>query len=296
MSPDKFESAGGDMMNNHDEWDELAVGYALTALEPQELERFVEHLVTFCPDCNVSVHDTEAVGAALGAALPVPEPSESLRSHVLAAALAARPALPQSSADLGLLEPAIDPGPALTSRPGGGAHRVATVVDLSQRRQRRLSGERAGWLMAAAAAVVAVALGITTWSATQSRDNQRNKVSAIAAQLRSPGTVVPLKADGGKGANIVTVVAHAGSVAVVASGMDKTPKDSSYVLWGLATPTSAPVALGMFSVGDSSVQTAQVAADSTETYQGFKVFAVSQEPGHTPPSAPTDVLASGTQA
>jgi hypothetical protein len=298
MSPDKFESAGGDMVNSHDEWDELAVGYALTALEPNELERFVGHLVSFCPDCDVSVHDTETVGAALGAALPVPAPSEGLRSQVLAAALAARPALPQTSADLNLFERTTSTAPSISEvpRPVGGAHRVAPVIDLSQRRKRRPSGERLGWLMAAAAAVVAVALGITTWSATQSSDNQRNKVDAIAAQLRAPGTVIPLKANGGNGANIVTVVAHAGSVAVVASGMDKTPKNSTYVLWGLMTSTSRPVALGVFSVSNSSVHTAQVAADSTETYQGFRVFAVSQEPGHTPPSAPTDVLASGTKA
>ena len=63
-----------DQMNEgrtvHDEWDELAVGYALTALEPEEMERFIEHLVAFCPQCQQAVDDTAGVGAELGRALP----------------------------------------------------------------------------------------------------------------------------------------------------------------------------------------------------------------------------------
>jgi len=306
----------------HDQWDELAVGYALTALEPDEMERFIEHLVSFCSQCQQSVDDTASVGAGLASALPVPiaAPSDGLRDSVLRAAFAARPAVLQTTADFEQTAPADDlrqrpdlvaaPQPAAAStsdapsasdvpstsgsRPtrGSGAHRV---IDLSERRARRLP-RSAGWLVAAAAAVVAVVMSVTAVSSMHSRSRTAaeatNYLRAVQTAVSTSGQVVPLKNT--SGANIASVVAHSASVAVVALNMTPNSKSTSYVLWGINGKTKNPIALGVFDVASDHVQTRQVGTDS-RGYSGFSSFAVSREPGHTPPATPTTIVASGAK-
>ena len=304
---------------SHDQWDELAVGYALTALEPDEMERFIEHLVSFCPQCQQSVDDTANVGAELGLAMPVPiaPPSASLRNSVLSAAFAARPAVPQTSADLGSFASSDDSrgsapvptpiapapnattpvSPAVTSASpasaapvhnGVGAHRV---VDLSQRRARRAS-RSAGWLVAAAAAVVAVVLSVTTAAALHSRSRTAADASAyrqaVLTATESAGQVVPLKDDSGH--VVASVFAHSTSVSVFSKGIAPNSKSTSYVLWGISGKTANPVALGVFDVTGTHVQTAQVGDDS-RGYGSFKAYAVSVEPGHTAPKSPSHIVA-----
>lgn len=311
----------------HDQWDELAVGYAMTSLEPDEMERFIEHLVSFCPQCQRSVDDTASVGAGLASAMPVPiaPPSDGLRDAVLRAAFAARPAVPQTTADFDLVAPVTDlrqhadrvmasvPMPAesdLSSEPdrsgdpvspsasdprserGSGAHRV---IDLSERRARRLP-KSAGWLVAAAAAVVAVVMSVTAVASMHSRSRSSadaaNYLKAVQAAVSTSGQVVPLKNN--SGANIASVVAHAGSVAVVSLDLAPNSKSSSYVLWGISGKTKDPTALGVFDVASNHLQTRQVGTDS-RGYSGFTSFAVSYEKGHTPPPRPTTIVAAGAE-
>jgi hypothetical protein len=277
--------------NVHEQWDELAVGYALSALEPEELDRFVQHLIGQCAQCNRSVSDTNTVGAGLAAAFPVPEPRESLRDDVLSAAFAARPAVPQTTADL----------PA----PVAGAHAEpestpAPLDELAERRDRRSrtgrsKTARVSWVLTAAAAVVAVVMSAVAVSAVHSRNDQRS-VSASRAQVISAITsggsarVVALRTDGGS--TVATVVAHKDSVAVVPNGIEANSKTTSYVLWGIASATSAPVALGVFDVAGGGEQATQVGSDS-RGYAGFTTFAISHEPGHTPPASPSTIVATG---
>jgi hypothetical protein len=308
----------------HDEWDELAVGYALTALEPEELERFIEHLVTFCPQCQQAVDDTANVGAELAGALPTPiaAPSDGLRDAVLRAAFAARPAVPQTAADLDRVASVTDlprradsvPAPNSTSESdstsapistplstptpgsraarGSGAHRV---VDFSERRARRVP-RSAGWLVAAAAAVVAVVMSVTAVASMHSRSrtaaDAANYRNAVVAAVSTSGQVVPLKDN--SGADIASVVAHSASVSVVALKMTPNSKSSSYVLWGINGTTKNPIALGVFDVAGAHVQTRQVGTDS-RGYSSFTSFAVSHEPGHTPPTSPTTIVAEGAK-
>ena len=288
----------------HDQWDELAVGYALTALEPDEMERFIEHLVAFCPQCQRSVDETATVGAELGQAVPseIAPPSAGLRDSVLRAALAARPAVPQTSADLPRVRdispatvpsviPSTSSDPAITApRTGSGAHRV---IDLAERRSRR-SGRSTSWLVAAAAAVVALVLSVTTVAALHSKSRTSAEASqyhqAIVSALTTPGQVVPLKDE--SGANIASVVAHSHSVNVVSLSMAPNAKTSTYVLWGISGKTRGPTALGVFDIAGRRVQSAQVATDS-RGYKSFTSYAVSREPGRTPPAAPTTIVATG---
>ncbi|MEP6853701.1 MAG: anti-sigma factor [bacterium] len=333
---------------SHGEWDELAVGYALSALEPGELGRFVEHLVTFCPQCQASVDDMNAVGASLVNALPIPEPSADLRTSVLGVAFSARPPVPQSSADIDdadLIQ--TDASTARTSTGAGagisnlipappdmigdshadddavgvgasttglGATRGATdraaasataaapdgstasVTDLGARRADRARSGRLGWTLAAAAAVLAVVLGVATFLAVSSRNHQADlagaREQAITSLLSGSGQVVPLRTDGGK--TVAAVVARRDTVSVVSSNIPVNAADKTYVLWGIAGPGKDPVALGVFDVRKSGLQTAKVGADSRGGYTRFPTFAVSREPGHSPPAKPSVVVALGS--
>jgi hypothetical protein len=280
--------------NEHEQWDELAVGYALSALEPEELDRFIHHLIGQCAECNRSVSDTNSVGAGLAAAFPVPEPRASLRDDVLSAAFAARPAVPQTTADLPA--PVATPDFETPTEPV----EIVSVDELAERRARpgragRSRTARGSWILAAAAAVVAVVMSAVAVSAVHSRDDQRSVADAraqVISAFTSGGSarVVSLRTDGGS--TVATVVAHKDSVAVVPDGIAANSKTTSYVLWGIATATSAPVALGVFDVGPSGQQATQVGSDS-RGYAGFTTFAISHEPGHTPPASPSTIVATG---
>ena len=279
---------------NHDEWDELAVGYALTALEPDELDRFFEHLLESCALCRQSVDDTAAIGAQLGSATirSVEHVSDDLRQRVLQAALESRPAVPQSPAGL----PAPTDLPASLRRD---ADAGAPVADLAERRNRRLrvSEPRTGWFVAAAAAVVALVLSVTTVAALHGQRQQRSLAdasrSAISAIVAGgSASVVPLRNDAGD--NIATVVARADNISVVSQNLTANSASTSYVLWGIAKGTnSAPTALGVFDVRGDKVQAMQVGSDSRGAYTDFKTYAISHEPGHTAPSRPSQIVALG---
>ena len=51
-------------MSTHEEWEELAAGHALGALEPDDEQRFEAHRAT-CAECRRVLAETEAVMADL---------------------------------------------------------------------------------------------------------------------------------------------------------------------------------------------------------------------------------------
>ena len=68
---------------DHEVFDELAVGWALHALEPEDEALFARHLPD-CPRCARTVAETEEVMAAMATDLPPAEPSEDLRARLRA--------------------------------------------------------------------------------------------------------------------------------------------------------------------------------------------------------------------
>ena len=170
------------------------------------------------------------------------------------------------------------------------------MIDLSERRARRVP-RSAGWLVAAAAAVVAVVMSVTAVASMHSR----SRTAADAANYLQRGSDRRFHVRSGRAAegqlpvpNIASVVAHPGSVAVVALNMAPNSKSTSYVLWGINGKTKNPIALGVFDVASDHVQTRQVGTDS-RGYSGFTSFAVSHEPGHTPPADADDHRRRGRQ-
>ena len=279
----------------HEGFDELAVGWALHALEPEDEELFAAHLPT-CPRCRQTVSETADVMGALAGDLPPVEPPERLRER-LRAAVEETEQLPRPARGderTPPVPPAIPDRPAPVHRfepPATGAHRAPFPVDAVDPR----SSWRRVLPNALVAAAVAAILALGTWNVVLS--SAREEAQAAAAEqaelvdaLLTPGqaTIAPLTADG---ATLATVVAREGQVQVVSQGL--TPNDvraQTYVVWGIGA--GAPSSLGTFDV--TSPQPAlRTLGSGGSGLDAFTAYAVSLEPGRSAPPEPGEVVASG---
>ncbi len=109
----------------HGEWDALAVGWAMTALDPEDERRFAGHLAT-CGRCTATVRDALHTVADLAYALTPEPPPERLRQRIMEAAAAERAEHPTASASV---------SPAGVDAPGGpaSAGRRAVPIDARDR-------------------------------------------------------------------------------------------------------------------------------------------------------------------
>ncbi|GAA4829298.1 hypothetical protein GCM10023201_15930 [Actinomycetospora corticicola] len=256
---------------------ELAVAWALHALDPQDDAEFAEHLAA-CEACRRIVAETEGVGALLGAASEPAEPPPSLRARILEAAEA------EAAPD--------DSGASLSSR--GTDAPSSNVVPL--RRRRRIV---AGLAVAAAAALVVVIGGLVNANrdlaqerdaAAAQADRGRQVVELVDAAAR-PGTPHAVLASTG-GGFVGLVVDRGAGPEFLATGLPPNDGAHTYVLWGLAG--GRPVGLQAFDMSGSGPVTASVPSMSAD--RRFAGFAVSYEPGRTVPATPTQVVASGQLA
>jgi anti-sigma factor RsiW len=244
---------------------ELAVGWALHALEPAEESLVAAHLPD-CPVCTTTAAETEKVCATLGLSVPEAIPSAELEQRILSVT---------------------------------GARLEAPVVALepSTGLARRIS--RPSWLrtreLAAAAAVIlvaaAVVLGVRVVQLNDALNQASSQVTAMSEAMQraaDPAAIrVPLVAKDGQAVGMV--LAGGDRLAVVATRLPSNPADHTYVLWGLAD--GVPVALTAF---DVAPETPGLHAVPPATGTGkFGGYAVSLEPGRRSPAVPTDVLASG---
>ncbi|RBY88341.1 anti-sigma factor domain-containing protein [Blastococcus sp. TF02A-26] len=287
---DQGAGAGPD---RHEPFDELAVGWALHALEPEDDAVFSAHLPG-CARCARTVAETAEVMGAMATDLPQAEPSTGLRERLRAAVESteqvSRPEPPQPVAP-----PQVVPLAPRRAAPAPSAaeDRPPAVVGVGD-------GTRPAWrrvlpnaLVAAAAAAV---LGLGAWNVVL--DDARDDAVASAAEqtrivesLLEPGTatVAPLTEDGER---VATVVARDAQVQVVTQGLGPNDRESeTYVVWGM-TDDEAPVALGTFDVVRSQIDVRTVGSTSTglDDYSGY---AISIEPGREAPAEPSEVVATG---
>ncbi|MGH3941199.1 MAG: hypothetical protein ACRDTG_21700 [Pseudonocardiaceae bacterium] len=241
---------------------ELAVGWALHALEPAEESLFTAHLAD-CQVCIQTVADTERVGASLGLSIPQTTPSAGLEQRVLAAV---------------------------------NATAVAPVIPLTPRGSRTGVGARAGRVFVAAAAVLLIAasvlLGIRVVQLDGERDraiDQLTDLSEAIGRVADPTSeLVPLATEDGR--SVGMVVASRDQVTLVANDLPgNRTADETYVLWGLGGAT--PEALAPFDVASDATTLRSVTSvpDAGE----FTGYAVSLEKGRHAPAVPTEVKASG---
>ena len=250
----------------HDDgrWDELAAGYALHALEPDDEQTFRDHL-DGCAACRASLDEHALVAAQLASIADDAEAPAPPWSRI-------RPALGVPTA-----EPVASAPAAVTA-----AQPEAVVRQLRPRHTR---------LLAAAAAVVAVAaIGVAGWQVGHHSSGGAAVPSAIAGCRAASGcTVIPLLA--GK-AEAGDVLVRDGSARVVPTAMPALDAGHVYVLWQLprdGAPTPVTV------VG-SAVRTAQASPSTSLAipYADTAAFAMSVEPADRVPTKPTKVVAVGT--
>ncbi|MGB8963248.1 MAG: anti-sigma factor [Pseudonocardiaceae bacterium] len=243
---------------------ELAVGWALHALEPAEESLVAAHLPG-CETCSGTAAEAENVAAMLGLCIPEATPRASLEQLVLSAA--------------------------------GDSWEVPAVPRAPTRRITKPSWLRTGELVAAAAVILVAAtafLGVRVTQLSGQLNEAQHQVTGMSKAIQSaadPAAVrVPLVAKDGHAVGMV--LANRAQVAVVATQLPSNENDQTYVLWGLSG--GSPVALTAFDVARDAPGPHSVPAASAPGQ--FTGYAVSLEPGRRAPATPTDIVASGQVA
>ena len=254
--------------DDHQTFDELAVGWALHALEPEDEAIFTAHLPG-CARCAETVAGTTGAMAAMATDLPAAEPSDALRQRLGRAVEETE----QVSA------PALHP-PTPRAVP---APRAA-----EDRPRRRL-------LPALVAAAAAAIVGLGVWNVVLNDDRQELQTTVASQSAAMHVLLDPHRATlaslGDDGQPVATVVPHGEALEVVAHGLAVNDADrTTYVVWGMQG--EQPVPLGTFDVKGSQMELQTVGSGLTGLDQ-FHEYAVSLEPGQKAPSTPTDVVATG---
>ncbi|CCH88785.1 conserved protein of unknown function [Modestobacter italicus] len=297
--------------DDHQRWDELAVGWALHALEPEDESVFAAHL-TGCDRCARTVAETAEVMAAMAGDLPQAEPSEGLRER-LRAAVEETEQLPQTRPHAERPGPpaAVPPIPADPPR-SAPSHPAAarSVQGLEPSRFGNLRAPlpvrpvdpRPAWRRvlptALVAAAVAAVLSLGAWNVALTSDRDAAQAtaaeqSAVLDDLLTAGraTIAPVLADG---APVATVVAREDQVQVVSRTLSVNDShDSTYVVWGLQD--GVPEALGTFDVVTPQTDLRTVGSTATGL-DDYSEYAISIEPGREAPSSPTDIVGRGQVA
>ncbi|MBV8540283.1 MAG: anti-sigma factor [Pseudonocardiales bacterium] len=242
---------------------ELAVGWALHALEPAEESLVAAHMPE-CPTCTSTAAQTEEVSATLGLSVPEAIPSAELEQRIL------------SVTGTRWAAPVMPPTPSTP---------LARHIT-------KPSWLRTGELAAAVILVVAaLVLGVRVVQLNGQLNQAQHQVTDMTEAIQSaedPAAVrVPLFAKDGR-AVVGMVLASRNRVAVVATRLPSNrAEDQTYVLWGLTG--GVPVALAAFDVASQAPRLHAVpAATGTGRFTGY---AVSLEPGRRTPAVPTDVVA-----
>jgi anti-sigma-K factor RskA len=289
---------------------EQAVGWALHALEPDE-EIDVERHVPTCADCSAAVLDTQAVMAQLASAVEQVDPPARLRASILDAAAATPQVQPELSAPQPTPAPrhprsAVSASPAepRSARPAGPAGPApGGSRPTSPQPGRRRSPGRLVMAAVAAVAIVAIGgLGLRTVQLQQQAVQLQQQLDTASSQVSSTTALVQDLARPGNshallarpdGTAVAAVVLAGSQRTVYTIGLAANSADQTYVLWGLKDASSAPEPLGVFDVDQSEATPQSV---GTSDRQPFGAYAISLEPGRTPPTVPTDVVASGALA
>jgi hypothetical protein len=267
----------------HDPFDELAVGWALHALEPEDEAVFVAHLAG-CERCATTVAETREVMAAMATDLPPAEPSADLRDRIRAAV--------EETEQL----PGPPPGPTTPEeKVDAPVRRLPPVAP--EPRQTAGSGSR--WRRALpaglVAAGVAAVLGLGLWNVVLAADRQELQATVaeqnhVMSGLLAPGraAISPLEKNGKA---VATVVVRGDEVDLITHGLSvNDPSKSTYVLWGMGQNTAQP--LGTFDVSTPQLKMFTVGSGLTG-FDQFATYGVSLEPGRKAPSLPTEVVATG---
>jgi len=268
----------GDRKTEWCDQEELAVGWAMHALEPDEEARLRAHLPE-CATCRRTVRNTEAVTAAIGQSVDQYDPPARLRANLMEA-----------------IEHTPQEVPSTVVAKVPDRQEVAEPISLEARRGRKANRTRV--LFAAAAVIlVAVVAGVvgqrlTSLSdqvtAQQARTDQLEHTFRLATDPATKKAVLRTP----DGTAMAVLLSGDDDAAVVPEGMPANDMAAqTYVVWGTSGPN--PVALATFDVTPGSNDIVLKWDRSAYAHDGL---AISLEAGRTPPPSPSAVLAAGQVA
>ena len=256
----------------HARFEELAAGFALHALEPEDEQVFRTH-VAGCARCERDVAEHEATLAHLAYAPEGAEPPASLLAGIRAGVLA-------SGREASFPEPA--------------AAAPVQLDEVRRAREARRPSRAALWTGVAAAFALVVSLGVWNTSLLQDREEQAElnaRIAAAVGQLRDESTdTVPLAGEDGE---VVAVALVRGEeMSLVVDGLPVNDEGTTYVLWGESRygDKRAVGAFDITSAGLDVLDRMRVQASVADVTR----FMVTHEQGDAAPPIPTlPVLASG---
>jgi anti-sigma-K factor RskA len=248
---------------NHGEFEELAAGYVLGALEPDDEHAFQEHLGG-CPICEASVRELEAVAGQLAYGAPPAEPPDTLWAGI--------------RREIGA--EAARPGPIPRPRP---APRPGPVARAGGRGTRLLGG------LAAAAAILAVVV-LSLWNLSLRDQNAiyRERVAALerAAELVNEPNAARVALEGAaEGRATVVASTRQDRGVLLIEDLPPLQRGRVYELWGVPEGDigRAEKALVFVPLRRQGVQTLEFRVP----IQPGTVFAITEEPAPDGSAKPT---------
>jgi anti-sigma-K factor RskA len=261
---------------SHSEYEELAAGYVLGALEPDDEHVFQRHLGG-CPVCEANVRELEAVVGELAYAVPPVDPPDAVWAGIrreIRPEATRRPSIPKAA-----------PG----TRAATGTRAGSTGRGL-----RLLPG-----LAAAAAIVVVVVLSLWNLSLRDENTVYRDRVAALerATQLANDPNASLVSLDDAQGpsgaqATVIASSLHDRGVLLI-ENLPPLARDRVYELWGVPEGDldKAEKALVFQPLRRQGVQTLEFEVP----IQPGTVFAITEEPGPGGSEKPTSApLLAGT--
>jgi anti-sigma factor RsiW len=256
-------------VNRQDEhvvFEELAAGHALSALEPEDEQLFLQHLAR-CTRCADEVAEHQATLALLAyagdAGDPPPAVLEGIRAGIGAQGSTGRRGTEAGASTAG----------------------VSSLAAARKGRSAR-SSRGAGWLGAAAAAALVLSLGAWNLSLQADRSELRERAERYALAVQELGRAdsrnVPLEGEGGE--VVAVAVVQDREVSLVLDGLEPNSSGTSYVLWaqGEGGDLQPVDAFDVTGSGTEVVRDLEVEGGTA----GVRAFHVSLEPGDTVPTAP----------
>lgn len=278
---------------------ELAVGWALHALEPADEEPMLEHLPQ-CPICREVVQQTEELIWSLGPAHAQVEAPPGSRDRLLAA-VEATPQTPKEQRAAPRLAPSgVPPGQPVTvgwHRPGETGMGARALERHHAREQQ--ANRRRRMAIIATLLISIIGVGTLVYRGFQVGQEQQvaeadwpGQLNKIRAQVDVPGArYAILNAPGGEPVAGVRLTNGVREVLPFKLPSND-PQHSIYVLWGIGPDLAVPIAGFDVARADNGLRP----VGSMSRADNYAGYAISIERGRTLPDSPQLVVASGQVA
>jgi anti-sigma-K factor RskA len=247
---------------NHSEYEQLAAGYVLGALEPDDEHVFQRHLGG-CSECEANVRDLEEVVGTLAYAAPPVDPPETLWASIQ------REVRREARPEARRAPPQPQPQPRVV-------------------RPRRRASPWVGRLAAAAAIVAVAALSVWNLNLRDENAGYRDRVTALEQATRllnEPDTAKVTLEGSAAGAHATVLAAPAQDRGVlIVENLPPLQRDKVYELWGIpergAGKPQKAVIIVPLQEGPQTLEFAMPIERDT-------VFAITEEPGPDGSEQPT---------